>query len=113
MFLQKLAFGAVAGGVLGLICAIVSLFQGSTLSEARDVLIGCTGLGILLTFWWTRDAEQSEHISGDDQVRQLQRQMRRNLEAAANLENTGDHYGAAALRSEAAVMESQLRQLGA
>lgn len=73
-------------------------------------ILMCVGL----TFWFTRNMGRADDMSGGSgQVRELQKQLRKALDAQALMERSGNPQGAAYWRSEAAVLESQLRRLGA
>ena len=116
MFVKKLQLSAIIGGVLGIMALIGSFSQGKGIGEAFSMMLGGMGLGFVGVFWFTRnmDSEGNDmQPTTSNQIYKLQRDLRSTLETAAGYESRGDHLTAGHLRSRAAVLESQLRSLGA
>lgn len=113
MFLQKVMIGAVGGGVLGLIAAVVALFQGEAFSESAPMVPGGIIIGVILVFWATKDNDvRGYDRRADPEITKLQNQLRDTLDAAAFYEANGERAKAALRRSDAAVIEAQLRNMG-
>ena len=116
MFVKKLQLSAIIGGVLGVLVIIGSVSQGKGLGEALSMIATCMLMALVGVFWFTRNMDGSSEMverSTDQQIYKLQRDLRSTLETAAGYESRGDHLTAGHLRSRAAVLESQLRSLGA
>lgn len=114
MWLEKILFGGLGGGVLGIVVAIVSLFQGKSFADAGQSLMSCMVLGIIVVFWATRNQDSDDHGgSADRDISELHRSLQIYHRAVADCNSKGDHSGAAYYRSQISVVESQLRSLGA
>ena len=116
MFVKKLQLSAIIGGVLAVLAMIGSLSQGEGLGKAFSMIPVCMLIALVGVFWFTRnmDSEGNEmQPTTSDQIDKLQRELRSVLQTAANYEARGEHATAGQLRSNAAVIESKLRRLGA
>lgn len=116
MLVRKLQLSAIIGGVLGVFSFFMALSEGNGLRDAFAVIPGAIMISVIGVFWFTRnmDAEGNEmQPTTSDQIYKLQNQLRGNLEAAAHFESRGEYGSAQHLRAQAAVIESQLRRLGA
>ena len=113
MFVEKAMAGAVGGGVLGLIAAVVMLFQGKTFSESTAMIPAGIIVGVILVFWATKDSDvNGSDRRADPEITKLQDRLRDTLDAAAFYEASGERAKAALRRSDAAVIEAKLRNLG-
>ena len=113
-FFEKLIFGALGGGVLGIIVAITSLFQGESFSKAGELLISGIALGIILVFWLTRNQDDGEQGGSiDHDISKLRRDLQKAHSAAASYAADGKHHEAVYWRSQIGVIESELRSRGA
>ena len=111
--LEKLAVGAVGGGLLGLIASIVALFQGTAFGESIAAIPAGIIVGVIAVLWATKDNTEADRGDAiDSRVLKLQNRLRQALDAAAYYEAQGNHTQAAYRRADAAVIESQLRNLG-
>lgn len=112
MFVEKFVIGTVAGGALGIILAILSLFKGMSWGEAGQVVMGSIIMGIIGMFWFTRH-EQSHTGNYQDNNSDLHLQLQKAHDAMEMYERNGDHSRASQWRSQIAIIESQLRSRGA
>lgn len=113
-FFEKLIFGALGGGVLGIVVAVTSLFQGESFSKAGELLISGIALGVIVVFWLTRnqdDGDQGRPVDRD--ISKLRSDLQTAHHYAASFAADGKHHDAAYWRSQIAVIESQLRSRGA
>lgn len=116
MFIRKLQIGGIVGGAFAILAFLGSLMQGEGLREAFHMIPGSMLLGLVAVFWFTRnmDDEGNEVMPSTGQtVDNLQRQLSRAIQNAASADAKGDPLRAGQFRSQAAVLESQLRNLGA
>lgn len=114
MFFEKLVFGALGGGALGVVVAIAGLFQGKSIGEAGEAVMGCIMLGIIVVFWATRDKGGSDHGDAVDRdIFKLRRDLEKAHSAAASYAADGKHHEAAYWRSQVGIIESELRSRGA
>lgn len=115
MFAEKLTIGAGVGGGIGLVAAIAHIFDSQPLAESLKAIPAGIFLGLLFALWWWWRSDEGDDFgdSCEPDIRQLQNQLRAALENAAYNERQGDLARAGYWRSQAAVIESQLRSVGA
>lgn len=119
----KIGRGALLGAILFVLALFGTLQEGKPLSEGLATFPFAMILGIALVFWFSRDVDEYGDDYGDeiepmqtanaDEIRKLQRRLNDTLKDAAIREANGDIRMAQTVRAEAAVIESQLRSLGA
>jgi hypothetical protein len=116
MFIRKLQIGGIVGGAFAVLAFLGSLMQGERLGEAFHMIPGSMLLGFLAVFWFTRNMDHDGNEvkpSTRQTVDNLQRELSRAVQNAAFADAKGDPLRAGQFRSQAAVIESQLRNLGA
>lgn len=116
MFREKLGCGAFGGAFLGLLAVVASLREGKPWGESLSALPVGILIGIGLVLWLTRHDRSDrdfEMAHPDDQIFELQNRLRDAVQNHALMERQGNPQGAAYWRAEIAVIESQLRNIGA
>lgn len=116
MFIKKLACGIIGGLILWIIVVVAPSNEGKTWGENFSMIPAAILLGIILVLWFTRNMADEGNDAPQPvnrQISKLQDQLRSTLDTAASYEASGDHVKAGQMRGYAAVIESQLRNLGA
>jgi hypothetical protein len=114
--MEKLGCGIIGGLILGVLGVIGMVRDGHSVGEAIGQGIGAglfVGLCVGVWLWWNAEDEGGSYTMSDRQITKLQNQLSSTLRSAANYEARGDHATAQHMRAHAAVLESQLRRLGA
>lgn len=115
MFLEKVAAASIIGVILGVLATIAQLFEGHPFFESLKAIPAAAFLGALcgIWWWWRSDEGDSYVSSSNPNVQKLQNDLRVAFENAAYNASKGDQARAGYWRSRAAVLESELRNLGA
>lgn len=119
MFGEKVKLGAIGGAIFGLLAFIGMLIGGENIGNAFGGLILCPLIGIGVVFWVMRDSEDGDDYgdhyerSNDREISKLQNELQSAIKHAEFSARDGRPADAAYWRSQAAVIESQLRSHGA
>lgn len=116
MFFERIKLGAFGGGILGILAAIASLFEGKSFQDSlgaipAGILIGLIGAGVVI--WTTSNGDGSVDATPDNAIDKLQNDLRVAVQNAAFNDAEGEPQKAAYWRSQIAVIESLLRRHGA
>lgn len=116
MFIKKLQLSAMLGVALSLLGMFAALSEGKGIRAAFGMIPGGMLLALLLVFWFTRnmhDEGGDYSVSTDHDIAKLHRDLRKAIDSATLAESQGHRQAAAYWRSQAAIIESNLRRLGA
>lgn len=111
----KFGWTASVGAMLGVIAMIGSLMKGDPFTKSVGMIPGGIILSMIVVYGFTQwlNENSGRGATIDPQVFKLQNELRSTLQAAASFDASGDYLKAGHMRSHAAVLESQLRSLGA